>query len=216
MPDIGKTVFEVAEGYLGLEEYPAARHNPAIIKMFADSGNAWVQDDETSWCAAFVGSVLAQCGLTGTRKLNARSYMDYGTSVPLENAQKGDIVVFWRESKTSWKGHVAFYSHHDDNYIYVLGGNQGNKVSVARYARDRLLGVRGHPEITTQRNSPAQSTTVQATVVQTAAAVGGTATALGSLEGTTQVVAIVACTVIAVAAMWILRERLKKWAAGDR
>ena len=65
------------------------------------------------------------------------------------------------------------------------------------------------------RSSPAKSTTVQASVVQVATAVGGGLTAVSSLEGDTQTVALVVCGVIALAAMWILKERLRKWANGD-
>lgn len=42
------------------------------------------------------------------------------------------------------KGHVGFYVGEDAKGYYVLGGNQGDKVSVVRIAKDRLLpnGIR--------------------------------------------------------------------------
>lgn len=67
-----------------------------------------------------------------------------------------------------------------------------------------------------QRTSRAQSKTVQATVVQGASAVGGALAAFQALEGTAQIIALVGCFVIAGLAMFILKERLRKWAAGDR
>lgn len=206
-------VFSVAEGYLGVTEYPAAKHNPQILKFYADSGNSWVQDDETPWCAAFVGSVLAQCGIQGTNKLNARSYLEWGQAVDLDKAQKGDVVVFWRGSKDGWQGHVAFYSHQDEEHIYVLGGNQGNKVSLAPYKKDRLLGIR---TVRQPRQHVAESKTVQATAVQVAGAATTGVTAIAALDGTAQLVVIGAVAIVTIAALFILKERILKWQAGDR
>ena len=66
------------------------------------------------------------------------------------------------------------------------------------------------------RTSAAQSRTVQSSVVQGATAVGGSVAALNSLDGTAQIIALVGCFVVGALAMFILRERLRKWAGGDR
>lgn len=217
MSDIGQRVYEVASEYLGLQEYPGARHNETIIKMFADTGNSWVKDDETPWCAAFVGSILAQCGLRGTGRLNARSYLDWGVEVPLSEAEKGDVVVLWRGSRNGAQGHVGFFSSEaPDGRIVLLGGNQGNKVSIAPFGRERVLGVRRLPPPTPERTSPAQSTTVQASTVQIAAGAGGAITAAAALDGTAQVVLIAVGAIVIVAGLWVMRERLRKWSRGER
>src|SRR6056297_1523383 len=116
-----QVVYDVAREYLGLEEYPGARHNPAIVGFAATTGNSWVQDDETPWCASFVGAILAQSGLQGTGRLNARSYLDWGTPVDLGDAAVGDVVVFWRGTRDGWQGHVGFYAGRDGDNILVLG-----------------------------------------------------------------------------------------------
>lgn len=67
-----------------------------------------------------------------------------------------------------------------------------------------------------ERTAPVQSTTIQASATQIAAAAGTAGTAIGALDGTAQIVALVFAGVIALAAIWIMKERLKKWAAGDR
>ena len=66
------------------------------------------------------------------------------------------------------------------------------------------------------RTSAAQSRTVQSSVVQGATAVGGSVAALNSLDGAAQIIALVGCFVIGALALFILRERLRKWAGGDR
>lgn len=167
----------------------------------------------TGNCAAFVGSVLAQVGIQGTGALNARSYLEWGEPVDLVRAQRGDIVVFWRGSRDGWQGHVGFYHGIDGNNILVLGGNQGNAVSVAPYSADRLLGVR---RATQPRTSATQSRTVQASAAQVGTAAVGGVTAVAALDGNAQMLAIGACVVFGLLAAFIMRERLKKWARGIR
>lgn len=207
--------YETAKAYLGLAEFPGAKHNPEIVKLFAASGNAGVKDDETPWCAAFVGAVLAQCGIKGTGKLNARSYLDWGQKIDLKDARRGDVVILSRgNSKT--QGHVAFFDGTIGDKVSLLGGNQGDKVSVATFPISRVLGVRRRILIQPDRKHPVQSTTVQASVAQIATGVTAAGTAVGALDGTAQIVALVFAGVVILAAAWVMRERLRKWVAGDR
>ena len=137
-----QAILAAAGQHIGLEEWPGAKHNPQIVAMFAASGHGWVQDDETPWCAAFVGSVLASLGLPHTGKLNARSYASYGASVRMQDARPGDIVVLWRGSPTSWQGHVGFLVRFDGDQVVLRGGNQGNGVSDAPFPRARIIAIR--------------------------------------------------------------------------
>lgn len=66
------------------------------------------------------------------------------------------------------------------------------------------------------RTSAAQSKTVQASVVQGASAVGGAVAAFQTLNGTAQIIVMAGCVLIALLALFILRERLKAWASGWR
>lgn len=152
--DTNAAILATAGSYLGLEEWPGARHNPEIMAMFGAAGHGWVQDDETPWCSAFVGAVLAQLGLPHTARLNARSYLEWGAPVALEEAKPGDVVVFWRGNPGGSQGHVAFYVRHEDSRILVRGGNQGNRVSDAWYPADRLLGVRRYSAALAQLARP--------------------------------------------------------------
>lgn len=208
-----KPVYAVAEGFLGMEEWPGAKHNPDVVKMFKDVGHGWVQDDETPWCAAFVGSVLAQCGVEHTGGLNARSYLEWGEEIPLEDAEEGDVVVFWRKGRSSPYGHVGFYAGRRLDQIKVLGGNQGNSVSVSEYPRNRLLSVR---RIKPARTNIAQSKTVQSTVAAAAGTGVSAVTAVSQLDGIAQYLVIGCATVVAVALIIVFKERLRKWARGIR
>ena len=66
------------------------------------------------------------------------------------------------------------------------------------------------------RTSPAQSTTVQAAIAQVVTAVSGAVSAVAALSGPAQIVALVVCGLIALTAVWIAKERIKKFAEGIR
>jgi uncharacterized protein (TIGR02594 family) len=132
--------YELAKAEIGTVEWKNG-DNPTVVAYFADSGNAGVKDDETAWCAAFVGAMLKRAGMRGTGKLNARSYLGWGTPVDRSDAQPGDIVIFKR-GNSSWQGHVAFFVKDRGALIDVLGGNQSNAVNVKGYQASQLLGIR--------------------------------------------------------------------------
>lgn len=124
----------------GVKEVPGGiDHNPRIVQYFYDIGHEWVTDDETAWCSAFVDWCCKEAGLIGSGKLNARSWLKVGEEV---DQCLGDIVVFWRSSKTSWKGHVGIFIAQHGDKVYCLGGNQSNQVCISGYDVKRVLGYR--------------------------------------------------------------------------
>ena len=133
-----------AEGYLGTHETPGASHTPLIVRMW-ERIRAPFRDDETPWCAAFVGSVLEESGFKSTRSGLARSYLKWGIALP--KPAVGAVAILWRGKPNSSSGHVGFVVGFDTyGNVLVLGGNQGNAVTVAPYSRMRVLGYRW-PEI---------------------------------------------------------------------
>ena len=104
---------------------------------------------EASWCAGFVSYIL---------DISNRDILEYSVSAKaiyneakkenrLTNYPKaGDLIVFWRGSKTSWKGHIGIIEKVDNNSVYVIEGNIGAypaKVARFKYNRNsipKLLG----------------------------------------------------------------------------
>ena len=66
------------------------------------------------------------------------------------------------------------------------------------------------------RTSKAQSTTLQAAGVSGMGIVGAAGTAIGALDDTAQLVVIGGAVVTILGLAWIARERIRKWAEGDR
>lgn len=131
-------VIEVALSQFGVSEIVGRKDNPEVIKYFDKIGYDGAKlKDETSWCSAFVNWCAIQAGLPFSSKLTARSWLTIGTIT--QSPQIGDVVVLWRESRASWKGHVGFFVRETADVIYVLGGNQSGRVSIQPYSKNRLL-----------------------------------------------------------------------------
>ncbi len=132
---------------IALQEYGTAAaagdaNNPRILEYLRVAGlSSDIKDDETAWCGTFV----SYCAVTAGYKLpagnaGARNWLKFGTEAT--DPKMGDVVVFWRESKDSWKGHVAILIRRQGDIVYVLGGNQGRQVSIVGMPTDRVLGYR--------------------------------------------------------------------------
>jgi uncharacterized protein (TIGR02594 family) len=124
---------------LGETERAGRSENPRIVAFFRDVGHPDVVRDEVAWCAAYVGACLERSGISSTRSLLARSYLKWGTA--LTEPRIGAIAVLSRGSDPG-KGHVGFWLGETDDSVVLLGGNQKNAVSVARYPKSRLLALR--------------------------------------------------------------------------
>jgi uncharacterized protein (TIGR02594 family) len=215
--------YELALSEVGTVEW-ADGSNPKVVKYFADSGHPEVSDDATAWCAAFVGAMLKRAGYEGTGSLAARSYLKWGEPVEIGDAQAGDIAVI-RRGTSAWQGHVFFVHKVDEKKIWGVGGNQKDSVNISGYSREGILGIRRpkggwseaeRPAASRDRSSPIKSTTVQATAIQMASGAGAGVAAVGALDGYAQIIAVSLAAVVILAALWIMRERLKRWADGDR
>lgn len=140
MPTLIPPWITEAKKFIGLREFPGKQHNPTILKWWA-AIKAPFTDDETPWCAGFVGGILESVGIKSSRSAMARSYQHWG--VPLTKPRVGCIVTFWRGSKNGSSGHVGFFDGFDQyGNLMIIGGNQGDKVSRVPFKKDRVLGYR--------------------------------------------------------------------------
>jgi uncharacterized protein (TIGR02594 family) len=124
---------------LGVAETPGPDHTARVVAYYADVGNPNVADDETAWCAAFLGSCLERAGVPSTRSLMARSYLEWGE--PQGAFRYGAIAVLSRTADPAL-GHVGFLVGETADSVILLGGNQGNRVRVEAFPRSRLLALR--------------------------------------------------------------------------
>ncbi len=126
-----------ARRHLGVREIPGVNHHPLILAMWKAIKRGGIRDDETPWCAAFVGFCLENVGIVSSRFESARSYLSWGRQI--DKPVHGCVVVFTREGG----GHVGFLVGVDGRGdLLILGGNQGNEVNVRTFPRGRVTGYR--------------------------------------------------------------------------
>jgi uncharacterized protein (TIGR02594 family) len=127
-----------ARRHIGLREIKGAQHESRIVAFWKAIRMGGIRDDETPWCAAFVGGCLEAVGIVSARSGTARDYLNWG--VPIEYPLVGCVAVF---SRLGGGGHVGFVEGRDEHYrLQILSGNQGDEVSVAPFELSRLLGYR--------------------------------------------------------------------------
>lgn len=128
----------------GTLEAPGKANNPAIIKWAAEVGKdlaAAYGADSVPWCGLFAAVVCKRAGkpvIAGP--LWARNWAKFGEKS--DDAGLGDVLVF---SRPGGGGHVGFYIAEDVSAYHVLGGNQSDRVSIARLAKSRCIAVRRPP-----------------------------------------------------------------------
>lgn len=136
------TILQIAMGEVGIKEFPEEQSNPRILEYAEEAEFPDYHSDDIAWCSLFMNWVAKKSGMERSKDLAARSWLNIG--IPIQIPEPGDIVIFWRDSLDSWKGHVGIFMGYssDSSRIYCLGGNQGDQVSVTAYSSESVLGFR--------------------------------------------------------------------------
>lgn len=148
-PDVPRMISEGVR-LLGVVEAPGSTNNPTILGWAGEIERALrtqglahrtlgYTSDSIPWCGLFVGVVAVRAGWTKqmpTTPLWARAWLGFGQVATIPSL--GDVLVFKRDGG----GHVGLYVGEDMVAYHVLGGNQSDKVSIARVEKSRLLGAR--------------------------------------------------------------------------
>lgn len=130
----------------GTEEDTSAGSNPTILRWAKEVGLSRVyRNDATAWCGLAMAYVALQAGWEPPlNPLSARHWQEWGRAVR-GAPMLGDVIIFWRERETGWKGHVAQYVGEDTEAFHVIGGNQNDRVSIRRWPRKNFLEARRCP-----------------------------------------------------------------------
>jgi uncharacterized protein (TIGR02594 family) len=132
------TWLTIARNYIGTKEIVGPKHSSVILGWLRKL-NAWWSDDEQPWCGTFCAAVMQEAGLPYPKEwYRAKSWATYGALLRPHLLAPGAILVFQRAGG----GHVGFYIGEDDLCYHVLGGNQGNAVSISRILKHRCIATR--------------------------------------------------------------------------
>jgi uncharacterized protein (TIGR02594 family) len=144
------TLYDLAQRFVGLAELTGGKNNGFIQWAHSLCGLDPETPDEVPWCSSFLNALAWIMRLPRSKSAAARSWLEVGLPVPLPQAVIGDVVIFTRgappqpgpEVTRGAPGHVALYAGMDNTSVLALGGNQGDKVSIARFPAIDVLGVR--------------------------------------------------------------------------
>jgi uncharacterized protein (TIGR02594 family) len=138
-----------ARTLIGVREIKGPKHSATIMGWIKALGagklGITVRDDETAWCGTFVAHVLDKHGIPLRERVNptrniiavrAKAWLGWGRMLLAERL--GCIMVYDRKGG----GHVGFYVGEDATHHHILGGNQGNAVSIMRLEKSRCIGMR--------------------------------------------------------------------------
>ena len=170
------TPVNVLRAYVGVREVAGSGDNPHIVSFIATCRpHAEADDisDQTAWCSAAVNAACFVAGYETTNSLRARSWLRIGTPVAqVKDAEEGDIVILGRGRKpypgpnvVAAPGHVGFLANKPHlptprsrpTSVSILGGNQGDAVSIKTFHVERIVGIRRPMPIDGRASEPVQA-----------------------------------------------------------
>lgn len=126
-----------ARADLGVTEAPGKADSPVIRRWLVDL-KAWWTDDATPWCGTAVAHWMQKAGVRPPAHwYRALAWADWG--VRLGRPALGAVVVYRRPGG----GHVGLVVGVDQRgNVLTLGGNQGDRVTIAPFDRQRVVSYR--------------------------------------------------------------------------
>lgn len=112
-------------------------HKKDFIHSWMILQNIEYINEYINWCSLFIMQNARLEKMPSEIDLAARSWLRVGKRK--KDPIIGDLVIFWRESEDSWKGHVGIFIGFDDGRILTLGGNQGGCVCIRSYNPNKLI-----------------------------------------------------------------------------
>lgn len=131
-----------ANDEIGVKE--TGRNNPRILEYWKDIGLGGIKSERVPWCSAFVGSALKNVGIDINSdksvykvavKENSRYWLHWDGGRKVDPCF-GAIAVMTRKGG----GHVGFIVGQTKTHWVLLGGNQGDSVSIKKFPKSAFIG----------------------------------------------------------------------------
>ncbi len=121
----------------GVSEIVGLEANKRIVE-YASETSLHATSDEVPWCSSFVNWCMKKSLIKGTNSAAARSWLEWGYKC---EPRTGCVVVLQR-GNDGISGHVGFLVEHDQAFVHLLGGNQGDSVCVQKFPRHKVIDFR--------------------------------------------------------------------------
>jgi uncharacterized protein (TIGR02594 family) len=135
-------IFQEAKKFLGVHEVAGPKSNPLIAEWIRQAADWLDQDDSaTPWCGCFRGAIgLSTATGVPENHFRAASWKAWGSPVEsLKSSILGDTLIFQRPGGF----HVGLFAGLQENgNPLVLGGNQGDAVTISEHHKESLLSIR--------------------------------------------------------------------------
>lgn len=123
-----------ARAHIGVREIGNSNESPTILGWLKNLGWAWLR--RAPWCGVFVAEMLRLSGITPAKSgFRAKDWLAWGKGC---DPSLGAICILDRDGG----GHVFFLTKISKNFVWGVGGNQGNAVNEGKFERARVLGYR--------------------------------------------------------------------------
>lgn len=146
---------QVALDLLGVHEGVGSADNPVVLAWAAEVARAtssaygdWAADfynhDAIPWCGLFMALCAVRSAQGRPERLPEHKYLSalewraWGDAVPIASAVVGDVGI----SQRAGGGHVFLIVGEDATHFHILGGNQGDQVSIVRKPKAEVIAVR--------------------------------------------------------------------------
>lgn len=142
------TAFDLAKRFIGMKEVPGEMSNPQILAML-QIDEKWPKDDAVPWCSAFVNYIAWLLNLPRSKSLGARSWLNIGQPIDIQDVQSGfDVVILKRgkalfpDDEINAPGHVGLFAGLEGDNILLLGGNQSDAINITAFPVSKVIGIR--------------------------------------------------------------------------
>jgi uncharacterized protein (TIGR02594 family) len=128
---------------LGTREAPGAANSPTIMGWAKRLGTKILgivyNADSVPWCGLFVAACVDEVGIKPAPiAVRASAWATWGSPLLPGQVAPGAVLVFQRPGG----GHVGFYVGERRDAYRVLGGNQGDAVTLAWIEKSRCIARR--------------------------------------------------------------------------
>ncbi|SEM53299.1 TIGR02594 family protein [Sphingomonas gellani] len=132
-----------ARAKLGTREAAGPANSPTIMGWAKRLGTKVLgmvyNADSVPWCGLFVATCMDEVGIAPAPiAVRAKSWATWGQNLAADRLAPGAVLVFERPGG----GHVGFYAGENATAYRVLGGNQGDCVSLTWIAKNRCVARR--------------------------------------------------------------------------
>jgi uncharacterized protein (TIGR02594 family) len=140
-----------ARAKLGTREAPGAANHPVIVSWAKRLGTKVLgiafNGDAVPWCGLFMAQCMSKAGIAAPAiAVRAKAWTTWGSNLALDKLALRAVLVFGRVGG----GQVAQYVGQDETHFHIIGGNQGEPVTIMRKLKGDLIAARwpkGEPVI---------------------------------------------------------------------